>query len=166
MTAGPRRGGSWGLLSLSLLLLESQAHRRPGRWPGGSGVPTLERSLGDLTCCPESHTGAHCPTARRAFHSATPDPGRAVQRQVLTRLGPVGRGLPGASTAAAGPQPYLGSGHAARSHIRVVWGALAASDTGPSPEFLSGLTCGWPECLDHPPDACGVWSNQGALAAK
>lgn len=95
-----------------------------------------------------------------------PGPGRAVQRQVLTRMGPVGQELPGASPAAAGPQPYLGSGRAARSHVRVTWGALAASDTGPSPEFLSELTCGGPECLDHPPVltpvVCG--QNQEALA--
>ena len=94
-----------------------------------------------------------------------PGPGHAVQRQVLTWMGPVGRELPEASPAAAGPQPRLGSGHAARSHVRVTWGASAASDTGPSPEFLSELTCGGPECPDHPPVVtpvvCG--QNQEAL---
>ena len=34
-------------MSLSLLLRESQAHRRLGRRAGGSGVPTLEHSSGD-----------------------------------------------------------------------------------------------------------------------
>lgn len=109
-------------------------------------------------------TQAHCPTARRAFHSATPDLAKSVaQRQVLTSVGPRAgaRGLDCGcrTTAISGQWTRCPEPHPCGL------GSLAASDTGPSPELSEWLTCGWPECLDHPQTPV-VWSNQGALAAK
>ena len=47
---GGAGAGSRVLLSLSLLLWASQAQWCPGRRAGGSGVPALERRLGENSC--------------------------------------------------------------------------------------------------------------------
>lgn len=131
MTRAPE--GAWELGPPVPVTAAAGEPSSPAPWEVAWGlrVPTLERSLGDLTCCPESHTG---PTALQRdvlFTQRRRTPGVLFKGRFWTWLGPVGRG--------PGPRPRLQD----HSHIWAVdtrpephpcgLGALAASDTWSQP---------------------------------
>lgn len=120
LTAGPRRAGAGSSCPCHCCCWRPSSPAPGRRWPGGSGVPSTPAQLGDLTCCPESHTGGPLPYSETCFHSTTPDPGRAVQRQVLTRLGPVGRAQ-GSLDCGYGTTAISGQWTRRPGHVRVVW---------------------------------------------